>query len=193
MTTRTRRTRSPVRSEHAAPRVSAPQRGADAARRTSVARAVGTRRGADAARRASVIRTVGARRGADAARRASVVRTVAARRAARAAPPTPAAPPTRTAAPLRPGPAFEAQRRRWQERYAAARERAGLHPFTISGIPIQPIYTPADLAGMDLARDLGFPGEYPYTRGVHDSMYRGRLFTMRQFSGFGLARESNQR
>jgi methylmalonyl-CoA mutase N-terminal domain/subunit len=89
--------------------------------------------------------------------------------------------------------AFAAQRRRWQERYAAAPERAGLHPFTISDLPMQPIYTPADVARMDLARDLGFPGEYPYTRGVHTSMYRGRLFTMRQFSGFGLAHESNQR
>jgi methylmalonyl-CoA mutase N-terminal domain/subunit len=145
-------------------------------------------KGERAVRTASPVRGV-----AGAARRASVVRTVAARRAAPAAPPTPAAPPARTAARPRPSPTFEAQRRRWQERYAAARERAGLHPFTISGIPIQPIYTPADLAGMDPARDLGFPGEYPYTRGVHASMYRGRLFTMRQFSGFGLARESNQR
>ena len=90
-------------------------------------------------------------------------------------------------------PEFEAQRRRWQKGYAASAEREGLHPYTISGIPIRPVYTPRDLAGMDLARDLGFPGEYPYTRGIHASMYRGRMFTMRQFSGFGLARESNAR
>jgi methylmalonyl-CoA mutase N-terminal domain/subunit len=81
----------------------------------------------------------------------------------------------------------------WQRRYAAARERPDLYPFTISGIPIKPLYTPEDLAGMEPARDLGFPGEYPYTRGVRDTMYRGRMFTMRQFSGFGLPRESNQR
>jgi methylmalonyl-CoA mutase N-terminal domain/subunit len=89
--------------------------------------------------------------------------------------------------------AFEAQRQGWEKRYARAGERPDLYPYTISGIPIQPIYTPRDLAGMDLARDLGFPGEYPFTRGVRDTMYRGRMFTMRQFSGFGLARESNQR
>jgi len=98
---------------------------------------------------------------------------------------------TRAAQPA--GQTFEAQRRRWEERSAAAKEREGLHPFTISGIPIKPLYAPADLAGMDLGRDLGFPGEYPYTRGVHTTMFRGRMFTMRQFAGFGLARESNQR
>jgi len=88
---------------------------------------------------------------------------------------------------------WERQRSGWQARFAAARERPGLYPFTISGIPIKPLYGPEDVAGMDLARELGFPGEYPYTRGVHSSMYRGRMFTMRQFAGFGLARETNQR
>jgi methylmalonyl-CoA mutase N-terminal domain/subunit len=91
------------------------------------------------------------------------------------------------------GAAFAAQERRWRGRYAAAKERPGLHPFTISGVPIRPVYTPADVAHMDLARDLGFPGEYPFTRGVHSTMYRGRMFTMRQFSGFGTAKESNRR
>jgi len=81
----------------------------------------------------------------------------------------------------------------FEARYAGARERADLYPFTISGLPIKPLYTPEDLAGMDLARDLGFPGEYPFTRGIRDTMYRGRMFTMRQFSGFGTPRESNQR
>ncbi len=81
----------------------------------------------------------------------------------------------------------------YQARYAQSKQRPDLYPFTISGIPIQPLYTPEDLAGMDLARDLGFPGEYPYTRGIHTNMYRGRVFTMRQFSGFGTPRESNQR
>ena len=89
--------------------------------------------------------------------------------------------------------AWEAQKQAWARRYAKAGERPDLYPFTISGIPIKPLYTPEDIAGMDLARDLGFPGEYPFTRGVRDTMYRGRMFTMRQFSGFGLARESNQR
>jgi methylmalonyl-CoA mutase N-terminal domain/subunit len=85
------------------------------------------------------------------------------------------------------------QRSAWEKRYAEVNERAGLYPFTISGIPIKPLYTADDLAGMDLAQQLGYPGEFPYTRGVHTSMYRGRMFTMRQFSGFATPRESNQR
>jgi len=91
------------------------------------------------------------------------------------------------------GTAWEAQKQAWAKRYEQSGERRDLYPFTISGIPIKPLYTPEDLAGMDLARDLGFPGAYPFTRGVRDTMYRGRMFTMRQFAGFGLARESNQR
>ena len=89
--------------------------------------------------------------------------------------------------------AWEGQRAAWEARYAQSKERPGLYPFTISGLPIKPLYTPEDLAGMDLARDLAHPGEYPFTRGIHATMFRGRMFTMRQFSGFGTARESNQR
>jgi methylmalonyl-CoA mutase N-terminal domain/subunit len=89
--------------------------------------------------------------------------------------------------------AWEGQRAAWEASFARSKERAGLYPFTISGIPIKPLYTPEDLAGMELSRDLAHPGEYPFTRGIHASMYRGRMFTMRQFSGFGTARESNQR
>jgi methylmalonyl-CoA mutase N-terminal domain/subunit len=89
--------------------------------------------------------------------------------------------------------AFAAQTREFNERYPKARERKDLYPFTISGERIKPLYGPGDLAHMDLARDLAVPGEYPFTRGIHPTMYRGRMFTMRQFSGFGTARESNQR
>jgi methylmalonyl-CoA mutase N-terminal domain/subunit len=64
---------------------------------------------------------------------------------------------------------------------------------TISGDPVKALYTPVDLAGFDYERDLGFPGEYPYTRGIRQSMYRGRLWTMRQFAGFGSAKDTNQR
>jgi methylmalonyl-CoA mutase N-terminal domain/subunit len=64
---------------------------------------------------------------------------------------------------------------------------------TVSGRPIKELYTPADLPGFDYLRDLRFPGEYPYTRGVHPTMYRGRLWTMRQFSGFGTAEDTNRR
>ncbi len=65
--------------------------------------------------------------------------------------------------------------------------------ITASGVPIQRLYTPLDLPDFDYLQELGFPGEYPYTRGVHASMYRGRLWTMRMFAGFGTAEETNQR
>ena len=64
---------------------------------------------------------------------------------------------------------------------------------TISGYPIRRLYTPADLRDWDADRDLGLPGEPPYTRGIHSTMYRGRLWTMRQFAGFGAAEDTNQR
>jgi methylmalonyl-CoA mutase, N-terminal domain len=89
--------------------------------------------------------------------------------------------------------AWEGQRAAWESRYAKSKQRPDVYPFTISGVPIRPLYTPEDLAEMDPARDLGFPGEFPFTRGVRDNMYRGRMFTMRQFAGFGTPEESNQR
>ncbi|MCU0578339.1 MAG: methylmalonyl-CoA mutase family protein [Desulfobacterota bacterium] len=64
---------------------------------------------------------------------------------------------------------------------------------TISGIPVARLYTPGDLPGSDYEADLGFPGEYPYTRGVQPTMYRGRFWTMRQYAGFATAEESNRR
>jgi methylmalonyl-CoA mutase, N-terminal domain len=64
---------------------------------------------------------------------------------------------------------------------------------TVSSYPIRRLYTEADLAGWDPSRDLGFPGEPPYTRGIHATMHRGRLWTMRQFAGFGTAEDTNQR
>src|SRR5712672_4163905 len=64
---------------------------------------------------------------------------------------------------------------------------------TISGVPIEPVYGPDDLEGFDPARELGAPGEFPYTRGIHRDMYRGRLWTMRQFSGFATPEETNRR
>jgi methylmalonyl-CoA mutase N-terminal domain/subunit len=65
--------------------------------------------------------------------------------------------------------------------------------FTSSKIPIQEIYTPEDLPDFDYARDLGYPGKYPFTRGVQKDMYRGRFWTMRQYAGFGTASETNKR
>jgi len=64
---------------------------------------------------------------------------------------------------------------------------------TISGKKIKELYTPLDLADFDYKKNLGFPGEYPYTRGIHPNMYHGRLWTMRQFSGFGTAEDTNKR
>ncbi len=64
---------------------------------------------------------------------------------------------------------------------------------TVSGRKIKELYSPLDLDGFDYLKELGFPGEYPFTRGIHPSMYRGRLWTMRQFSGFGTAEDTNRR
>jgi len=64
---------------------------------------------------------------------------------------------------------------------------------TDSGIPVKALYTPLDLAANDYCEDVGFPGEFPYTRGVYPTMYRGQLWTMRQYAGFGSAEETNRR
>jgi methylmalonyl-CoA mutase, N-terminal domain len=79
---------------------------------------------------------------------------------------------------------------RWyRERYAPVPERRATFT-TLSGEPVRPLYTEADLPDAD---QIGLPGEYPFTRGVYPSMYRGRLWTMRQFAGFGTAEETNER
>src|SRR5215203_4866718 len=64
---------------------------------------------------------------------------------------------------------------------------------TVSGRPIEPLYTAADVAARNYARNLGDPGAFPYTRGIHRSGYRGKLWTMRQFAGFGTPEETNER
>ena len=89
----------------------------------------------------------------------------------------------------------EAQR--WQsttlkktlERFPERQERF----VTTSSAPVERLYTPADIADTDYLRDIGFPGEYPYTRGVHATLHRGKLWTMRMFAGFGTAEETNAR
>jgi methylmalonyl-CoA mutase N-terminal domain/subunit len=85
-----------------------------------------------------------------------------------------------------------AARDRWEKENARAplREQP---PITVSSVPVEALYAPDNMPEMDYDRDLGFPGQYPFTRGVHASMYRSRLWTMRQFAGFGTARETNQR
>jgi methylmalonyl-CoA mutase, N-terminal domain len=89
-------------------------------------------------------------------------------------------------APLRPDTDAERWRR---ERYEQTPERDALFT-TMSGEPVDPLYAPEDVPPFE---EIGFPGEYPYTRGVYPSMYRGRLWTMRQFAGFGTAVETNAR
>src|SRR5208337_3892937 len=93
--------------------------------------------------------------------------------------------------------AIEAARKNWEERkLAPALERGGERRerfVTSSGIEAKRLYGPDDLDGADYLKDLGFPGQYPFTRGVQPTMYRGRLWTMRQYAGFGTAEESNRR
>ncbi len=90
-------------------------------------------------------------------------------------------------------PGSERRAHQWlEEEYSRERERDV--PFeTLSGHPVAPLYTADDLSGHDAERDEGFPGSFPYTRGVYPSMYRGRLWTMRQFAGFGTVEETNER
>jgi methylmalonyl-CoA mutase N-terminal domain/subunit len=82
-------------------------------------------------------------------------------------------------------------RDRWEEAYSKNPERDAEFS-TMSGIPIKPLYTPEDVEGT-YDEKLGYPGEYPYTRGVYPNMYRGRLWTIRQFAGYGGAEETNRR
>jgi methylmalonyl-CoA mutase N-terminal domain/subunit len=90
-------------------------------------------------------------------------------------------------------PGIESEAEEWRrELYDAVPERQGELFSTISGLENEPLYTP-DTVETDYDRDLGYPGVYPFTRGVYPSMYRGRLWTMRQFAGFGTAGETNER
>ena len=81
----------------------------------------------------------------------------------------------------------------WHAQFNAAPKRPGAIDRTISDHPLKPMYGPDDLAGIDYERELSYPGQYPYTRGIHPTMYRSRLWTMRQFAGFGTAKQTNER
>ncbi|RLI15470.1 methylmalonyl-CoA mutase, partial [Candidatus Bathyarchaeota archaeon] len=89
------------------------------------------------------------------------------------------------------------ERERWEKttlpKWVSRRPERKSEFKNLSEIPIKRVYTPEDIKDMDYTRDLGFPGEYPFTRGLHATMYRGRLWTMRQFSGYGTAEQTNQR
>lgn len=87
---------------------------------------------------------------------------------------------------------LEQWERRVQEVLDKSPERAKIFT-TESGIPVKRLYTPLDLEDMDYVDEIGFPGEFPYTRGVYPTMYRGRLWTMRNYAGFGTAEDTNKR
>ena len=80
----------------------------------------------------------------------------------------------------------------WNEKVKSCEERQAEFT-TVSGLPVRVLYTPDDISDIEYDRDLGYPGAFPYVRGVYTNMYRGRLWTMRQFSGFGTARDTNRR
>ena len=84
------------------------------------------------------------------------------------------------------------EKENWQKRIAECRER-NVSFDTVSGEVVDALYSPDDLSRLDYLNDLGFPGQYPFTRGVYDTMYRGQLWTMRMFSGFGSADDTNKR
>ena len=92
---------------------------------------------------------------------------------------------------------FVHQHDQWEAASAKGKPRhgpgSGALDRTMSELPLKPIYGPQDVADLDLARDLGWPGIFPYARGIHPNMYRDRLWTMRQFAGFGNAKQTNER
>ena len=86
------------------------------------------------------------------------------------------------------------EKKKWEETIKSKpKPRKGVAFETISGIPLDMLYTPCDIENLNYLKDLGFPGEYPFTRSVRHNLYRGRLWTMRQFAGFGTAKDTNKR
>ena len=86
--------------------------------------------------------------------------------------------------------------REYEDRLAEAmtrQEEAAKPPTTSFGMPLKAVYTPEDVGKLDYLRDLGFPGGYPYTRGIRPDMYRGRLWTIRQYAGYDTVEETNRR
>ena len=81
----------------------------------------------------------------------------------------------------------------WSSKAAESSRQLQTKFTTISGEPIELLYTPEDIAHINYLSDIGFPGEFPYTRGIHHNMYRGKLWTMRQFAGFGAPEDTNER
>jgi len=91
------------------------------------------------------------------------------------------------------GKAEKADKAVWQAQFETAAKLPGATDRTISDHSLKPMYVPGDVAGVDYDTDIGYPGQFPYTRGIHPTMYRSRLWTMRQFAGFGTATQTNER
>ncbi len=85
------------------------------------------------------------------------------------------------------------EKKKWFEKLKKSSQNTIPKFETISGVPVEIVYTPDDIKDLDYLKDLGLPGEYPYTRGIRNTMYRGRIWTMREFSGFGTAMDTNKR
>ena len=88
---------------------------------------------------------------------------------------------------------FRAAKKSWAEYAAKVSRKVEAKFTTVSGEPIELLYTPEDIAHINALHDIGFPGDFPYTRGIHHNMYRGKLWTMRQFAGFGTPEDTNAR
>jgi methylmalonyl-CoA mutase N-terminal domain/subunit len=87
---------------------------------------------------------------------------------------------------------IEEEKRKWEGVYKTCKT-PNRRCITVSGEEVNPLYSPTDIANIDFSKDIAFPGEFPYTRGIRTNMYRGRLWTMRQFSGMGTPRQTNER
>ena len=88
---------------------------------------------------------------------------------------------------------IERARKKWEENLLREALEKSPEREIFSDLPKKRLYTPEDLAGFDYLRDLGFPGDYPYTRGIHPTMYRSRLWGMAEYSGFGMPEDTNKR
>ena len=88
---------------------------------------------------------------------------------------------------------IKAGKAKWAQKALSPKMQRQAKFTTVSGEPIDPLYTPDDIANINYLAEIGYPGEYPYTRGVHTNMYRGKLWTMRQFAGFGTPEDTNER
>ena len=87
---------------------------------------------------------------------------------------------------------YKSRKDSYDEKVKNARA-TGMKFTTVSGEDIKNLYAPDDVEHLDYLNEIGFPGEYPYTRGIHSNGYRGRIWTMRQFAGFGTPEDTNER